>query len=540
MQRSVPDPALKDQSINSVRFIFIGFSLLLVAHVLLCFAGFYSFYGGDDINFARYAGELNNSGISTARAVDHFQLRWTPIYITALFYRVFGVNDISSALYALGCLLGCGWLIYQMQKNEGWKTCLMTCTLFFFGRSVIFYSHRLLADPGICLAVLTMYFACRNLQHRNIAGGLWFALAFIGAVMTKESIVIALPVFGLFLIYDLIKRKAQKFWFSAVFFSAVFLFMYLLYFRITTGDWLFRYHLLHRNSYMNACSFDQLPAIATVRRISYQLWQAMLLNGDFIVLIPGLAALFYLPVAPPQRKDLFALTTLLLLSNFMTISWNSYVPLCHDPRHFLFIMPFAALAGGRMLSTFIIQPARYRMLPALYALATLIIFLSETGSTKYLYLGCCLLTVGVSVLPRFIRLFVPGFVLIFSLNHLIDFVKPLYPFHNDNKFVAREIRKYVPKSSTIYSRGVTGEMAAYFLGFRQGEYQFKPVDSLRGQGAAMPYFLLDGKNDWLSKEQVLAIPGARLIVTQNQAALFTGNPAFFQRLSAFYLDYRSK
>jgi hypothetical protein len=540
MQRDVQYPVLKGQSLNSVRLIFISFSLLLVAHVMLCFAGFYN---GDDINFARYAGEIKNFGISSAKAVDHFQLRWTPIWFTAFFYSIFGVNDISSALYALGCMLGCGWLIYRMQKNEGWKVCLFTCALFFLGRSVLFYSHRLLADPGICLAVLTMYYACRNLQHRNIAGGFLFAFAFICAVMTKESIIIALPFFGLLFCNDLLKKRALQFWFFALFFSGIFSLIYLSYFRFTTGDWFFRYHLLYQNSYKNICSFDQLPASATLRRIGYQLWQAMLLNGDLIVLIPGIAAIFYLPAKAQHRKDLFAFTSFLLLANFMTISWSSYVPLCHDPRHFLFIMPFAALTGGRMLALFVSNPSQYRILPVLYVLATIVIFLSNTGSTKYLYLACSLLTVAVTLLPRLRMLMIPGFIVVFALNYVIDFIKPFYPFHDDNRFVARELRNHVAKKSFIYSRGFAGEMAEYFLGFPPGEYQFKSIDSMPEsftRNAAKQYFLLDGKNDLLTKEEVQAFPGAQLIVSRNQAALFTGNAEFFKHVSAFYRDHRSR
>ena len=36
---------------------------------------------------------------------------------------------------------------------------------------------------------------------------------------------------------------------------------------------------------------------------------------------------------------------LLLSSNFMTISWTGYNPICLDPRHHLFLIPIAALAA---------------------------------------------------------------------------------------------------------------------------------------------------------------------------------------------------
>src|ERR1044072_2340816 len=91
--------------------IFIGFSVLLFIHIVLVFAGFYN---NDDINYARYAADIVHKGASFSPASNHYQLRWTVIFVTAFFYKLFGINAFSSTLCSFISFVLCGYILKKV------------------------------------------------------------------------------------------------------------------------------------------------------------------------------------------------------------------------------------------------------------------------------------------------------------------------------------------------------------------------------------------------------------------------------------------
>src|SRR6185312_992901 len=140
------------------KLILFGFLLLMLLHVIFTFAGF---YGNDDINYARHASEIVHKGISFSPALDQYQLRWATVYSTAFFYWLFGINTFTSTLSSTISLALCGLLLYKILRYKKTSIYFLSIVLFFFGRSIIFYSHRLLPDPTMCLAVFWMYYSYR-------------------------------------------------------------------------------------------------------------------------------------------------------------------------------------------------------------------------------------------------------------------------------------------------------------------------------------------------------------------------------------------
>ena len=311
------------------KIIVSSFILLLLIHVIFTFAGF---YGNDDINYARYAAEVAHNGISFSPALDQYQLRWVTVYSTALFYWLFGINTFTSTLSSTISFVLCGILLHKILCCKKTGIYFLSMTLFFFARSIIFYSHRLLPDPTMCLAILWMYYSYRSYnlkKQRYFSYGIQFSVALFMAILTKETIIIALPLFLIFFLKDIFKRQNLQFWKIVILISFISLIAYLSYFKITTGDFFYRYSVLLKKSYFNECSFDKLPFIYTLRRIGYELWKAMLLNGDFLVLLPGIISVIYIKKIKREsikRMDIFSFLILLVCSNFMSISVSSYVP----------------------------------------------------------------------------------------------------------------------------------------------------------------------------------------------------------------------
>ncbi len=498
------------------KLILAGFVAALFIHLVFVFA---NFYNNDDINYARYAAGIVNNGISFSPAADHYQLRWTTIYTSALFFKLFGINSFASTLCSFISIVLCGVLLKKIMKAYKPVVYLLSLLLFFFAHSILFYMHRLLPDPAMCLAVLWMYTAYRSYYlhgQRPVSYGLQFSFALLLAVLTKETIIIALPLFVLFFLLDVFQKKHLQFWLYATVASIILITLYLLLFKITTGSFFYRYNVLQSHNYFTECSFDKLPFIYTVQRIGYQLWHAMLLNGDLLLLLPALAALFYTKkikaYATVENIDARSFVVLLCAANFMTISFTAYIPLCHDPRHFLFLFPFAAIIAGPMLLAYYKAPGKFLLLPLFLAIATAFIFYLHGGTTKYLYLLFTLLLLArfaIFLLKNRLQvytLFVTATVILFSINYSIDFLKPPYPYYWGHKKIVDRVFAGKNITATIFSADApSGELTEFFLHFNTGSLKVLPMDSVKPVNSGTLYYLLVGDINGAAKQRADSI-----------------------------------
>ena len=210
--------------IRSRWLIFAAFILLIILHHYFVFLGLYD---NDDINYARLSALISRGDDLDAYRDFHLTYRWVTIYATALLYKILGINDFSSSAFTTLCIIATGLFIKKLTDRQPVKIYVLSLVLFF------------------------------------------------------------LPLILVLLIQDIRKKAALKFWSVAAVVTAAGLGGYLLYFHITTGDWLYRYHVVLANAYFNGCSFDILPFSVTLDRITTGLWHSFLLNGDMIYLVTG-------------------------------------------------------------------------------------------------------------------------------------------------------------------------------------------------------------------------------------------------------------
>lgn len=485
------------------KIIFTSFALLLLIHMVFVFAGFYN---NDDIKYAKYAAKIASNGITFTPAASHYEVRWTVIVVTAFFYKLFGIGSFTSLLCSFLSLLFCGWLLHRMMRNDKLPVYFLSLLFFFFAHSIIFYMHRLLPDPAMCLIVLWMYLSYRTYRLRDerpLWYALQFALAILLAVITKETIIIVMPLFILFFLNDVFRKKQFAFWKYTVPLVAGFLFLYLFYFKLTTGSFFYRYQLLREGSYTTGCSYDVLPFTDTLKRIGYELWINLMLNGDMLILLPAIAGCInrnkLAEMTGLPRTDVVAFIVLLLSANFMTVSFTSYVPLCPDPRHFLFLFPFAALLAGPVLYAYFKRPQEFLILPLLIIPATVVMFATGAGNTKYIYLLFTILLTVVYLARQSSRneysvsVYIVLFTAVFSLNYLVDFIKPPYPYYRDHKKIIEEVFAGRKRDAKLFSADdFSGEMTKFFLSYHTGSLHILPMDSARTTTGSNLYYLLAG------------------------------------------------
>ena len=482
---------------------FAFFIAAVIVHHAFVYLGVYT---ADDINYERFAMEATSGNYSPFDAGHLVQHRWMVIYITSVFYKFFGINEINSSASGLLCVFSVGYLIKLILKRESFHVYVLALLLYFLNYHTFFSTHKMFADSPVSLfGFLTFYIYQRASAH---AGGKYFLYALCFSVsafcimLSKETVVLFLPLFLIFLVRDFRSKRMTRFWIQAIIVSAALLFLYLLAFKIAKGDWFYRYHRLRMENY--PCSFDLFPFIETAKRIGYLLWNAFLLNGDLIVYLFGVCGFIYRNKIkqPPQMKEFgFAAVILLLTSNFISFSLTSYVPLCQDPRHFIFIVPFAAISGSYLLKSYFEQPAKYPLLLLSFGLATLAIFAVGGGEMKYIYL---LVLLGLIFIylnwffkkkPLNYWLCFAYFLLCFAIRPFYDLVHNEFAYYTDHKKLVKTVFGNEIRRGTVYSEDrMTTEINEYFLDFHTGDVRFKDVHQYSAGMTQSPdtYLLING------------------------------------------------
>lgn len=494
------------------RLIFFGFITLLLLHTIFVFTGFYN---NDDIVYARYAASIAKNGIPFGPATNQYQLRWTTVYFAAFFFKLLGINTFATTLFSFFSTVLCGAILKKVLQDYDPLIYLLSLTAFFFCHSILFYMHRLLPDSAMCLAVFWMYTSYRNLsanKQSQVKKGLHFSAGLLLAILTKETIIIVLPLFIAFFVLDLLKRRRMHFWLVVMAASFFGIGLYLLYFKLTTGSFFYRYNVLQLRSYFSECSFDQLPLSFTLKRIGYGLWNAMLLNGDLLVLLPATTAFIYrkkiTAFTGVRNIDFFAFLFLLLAANFMTTSFTKYIPLCQDPRHFLFLFPFAALIAGPLLYAYFKEPLKFLLLPAFLVVATIAIFYVKGGTTKYLYLLFSIILIARLVLKYtgskcYVKIFITSFVSLSFISYIIEFIRPPFPYYFDHKkIVEKNIAGNNLTGKLFSADAFSGEITEFFLQFNTGSLQVLPMDSVKPVNHGNLYYLLVGDINPAAKSKI--------------------------------------
>ncbi|WP_153797936.1 ArnT family glycosyltransferase [Foetidibacter luteolus] len=477
------------------------FTGLLFIHLMVNFCGF---YGNDDVKYASLAAGMFNGGYAAGTINDHFSFRWVAILATAVFYKLVGVTAVSSALFSFACFIVTAVGIQYFLKKEKAVVQLAVLALFFLNYTVIFYSHRLLPDAGIALFVFfawLFYYRQRFGGYQPLVDAAGFSMSLSLAMLTKETIIITLPLWVYLFITDVYHKRNISFWKFAIAFFVAGLFLYMLYFRVVYNDWLYRYHLLVQTNLAYSDGTGVLSPAGVVKRVLYDLWKALLLNGDMQYLIPAIAAFIY-------RKSLWAETKhhaiatafiiLLVLADVMSFSFTGYAPLPPDPRHFMFLIPFAVICGGYMLVAFFNSPQRYPLLPMFFLLAAVIIWFLPVGNTRHIYLAlAALFTARLLVKRMWPVLAFAGWVSIMLGNYLYDFVKPQYSFYFDQKKIVQTSFYNTVQPAVVYTgEPQTADMGNYFLGFNKKNVLFRCLRNGTGTGetgnATANYLLLNG------------------------------------------------
>lgn len=527
-------------------FILAIFILFTIAHHGYAFFGHYGF---DDLHYARLANALLHGDVDYT---DHYSYRFAILIPTALAYALFGVNDFASALPPLFCTFLILYLVFAALRQYSNYTLVLGLGLTACSNWLLFYSDKLMPDIYVALAVMLAVFIVDRYKYssdyskpQRYALGLVAALGF--GWLAKETIVLALPMLLAWALVDLIQRRHLQFWGYTTFYGLLVLGTYFTLIWAITGNFFERLDAIASNSYLNACSYDQQSIQVLLKRLYYDFFA---LTSTEVILFSFVFIAAYLLrkegwklFKQADSLSFYTSSALLLLfsSNFMSISLKAYVPMCLDPRHYLFLIPVAAVPAARILGEFLEEKKYGGQLLLFLALTTLFLYYINGQLFEKPYLPSLILVAGFYFLPSK----APVFKLLFTLLFLgILLIGPIQQVQYARKVQYRAQRaityqQFIDKNEPCYiiTDPVQQRLGEYYGGFspnRKDQFlSFEQVnfDSLDGR---KQYLYLNWHTQYLSGLSSADLPDyVRNLDT-------TANPAVYQNKALNLAIYELK
>jgi len=372
-------------------------SILLIYIIIVFlyhFFGYTGHFGYDDLHYAELAVDLLHGSVNFE---DHYAYRFPVILFTSLSYLIFGISDLASSLPALAITITILIIVFSTLRNKGPKETIIGLSICTFSSWFLFYSDKLMPDIYVALSVIWALaiihrYKYKSDKSRTVLFAFLFAFSLLFGFMSKGTIVLMLPLILFLLITDIVRKRDLKFWVYSAISGIGLLALYLFAIWLFTGNVMKRFEVIADNSYLNLCSYDQQSLKILLKRIFLGFFELSIFQSLATGFIFVFAILFqrkglrYFKLDDSFSFFLVSAVILFLSANFMTISPNSYAPMCLDPRHYLFLVPVVSIPASKIIvDYFESKKAALQIIIALICITIISFFLQ--GSTFWkLYL----------------------------------------------------------------------------------------------------------------------------------------------------------
>jgi hypothetical protein len=235
-----------------------------------------------------------------------------------------------------------------------------------------------------------------------------------------------------------------------------------------------RFEVIADNSYLNPCSYDQQSLQILLKRIFFGFFELSIFQSLATAFIFIFAALIqrkrqgYFSLKDSFSFFLTSATVLFLSSSFMSISLRSYSPMCLDPRHYLFLVPVAAIPASTIIVNYLESKRFALQIIIVLVFVTTVSFFLEGSAFWKLYLPMTILfslyyltRAGKRTQLLFIWLFL-------AILLLIPVEMGTYAKKVDYRMQRRIIKEKVLESRTdhlVISNEVQKRLLDYYSGF---------------------------------------------------------------------------
>lgn len=463
-------------------------------------------FGYDDMLYARLSHGILQGNWDLS---NHFTFRWSVLFPTALSYRLFGVSDFSSALPAwLSSWVAVGVVLWSLRRY-GWPVALLGIGFVLLHYWTLYYSDKLMADIPMATGVTVAVWLVARARYRTPGRHHpWLALGWAAALLygflAKGTVLLTLPLWLWLAGGDVWHKRHLRFWGWATVWGSLLLGTYLALMYAWTGDPLARFGAIAANAYQNVCSYELQPAWVLWRRVSTGWAFNLLMQGSWpaLMVLLGMLGQPRLYQQPEQRFWVQSLLLLLGAANFMTISLDFYQPMCEGVRHYLYLIPVAAIAVSPALWHMLQQPRRSRW-PAAWMLgATLLAWYQGYETAWWLYApltGVLLLRWSLPARWRVGGLLLGGWVMalaLFPAKHSLQNSRGRYPARRD---VVVPVLRQLDPAIPVLTDDVWSHMGPYYEGFAPNRQRYLTFQMLDTMSLVPPFYLLsDGRGQYFS------------------------------------------
>lgn len=399
---------------DSRLWVLLGLGLLLIVHHIW---GYYGHYGFDDIvGYGYYAQQWAN-GQAFFLNEDFFSYRWGFIAPTSIFYALFGVNDHVSALLPTIIYLSTALLVTRVMRLERRGVAAFAALLYGLDNWTLYYSDKLMADTSVALATLLAFSAIARERFEASQSGqnaLLLTASVFWGYLSKQSILLLFPVFVLLMLIDVIKGRHRRFWGYTVVGCISVGGAYLAWIYMLTGNPFERFVAVNQGVVDNLgagrsfafCNYSIQEKAALYYRIFAEMGLKFLDSGmalSLLLALPTLLAQKWHTLWQTQNFTAywaFVWLLSLLSSNFMTTSYEAYLPICPDIRHFLMLIPLAAVVAAPSVVNFAKNKKRGKYFLFSFGVGAVLAVFFTKGNMRWLYVGIEGLIVLRMLLPN--------------------------------------------------------------------------------------------------------------------------------------------
>lgn len=465
---------------------YIGISCLvsffLVFHYLF---GYLGHYGYDDVlGYMYQAAQVVQGNFELGD--DHYAYRWGIIFLTALSYSIFGIQDTAGALMPMLITLTTSLLIFWVLRKQAFLVGLLAVLIFTLNEWTLFYSDKVMPDilvalTGFGLFALLWHLRYQAKQPSAVKYALGFSSILLFAFLSKETIILLLPVFFLIFVADIRQKQHLQFWKYNILFSIALFALYFSFIKLQTGSFMYRFKAIELGGYFNPCSYDQLPIEHMIERLTTGLFYLFTKSSLMVCLVLALPSLLQHKIKEllqfSNERAFWAAVLILSFfsSYYMTISYKSYIPMCGtDVRHFLYLAPLAAVSAAPYLHDFF-KTKRYAAILSIGSLAVFALsYWQEYEVTYPAYLSILVVIVLRVLIPisflkdKITTLFTVGLTIALALPawYNMQYARTI-EYTKQRAMIYKYLAPDAPQKTLVVTNIIQRNFGEYYMGFNK-------------------------------------------------------------------------
>lgn len=509
-------------------YTFLGVILLLITHHLFAYFGH---YGYDDIMGYAYYGKKWADGNLFFLNDDFFSYRWGFISFTGFFYALFGMSDSVSAITPSLVFLITVLLLFRATKNYNpWVGCL-AAIIYSLDNWTLFYADKLMPDTSVALCAFGALLLLQEYRYTNHNKPIAYALAISSVLLMgflcKQTILLLFPVFFYFFLLDIVQRKHLKFWLTTTLSCIILGSLYLGFIYALTGDPMMRFRVAEAGHAANLgrsfahCNYAAQSWSALLNRISFGFITLLFANGLMLSIILAMGASLgkkwksVLTAVTQEHYWILVLALSFLASNLMTTSYKAYQPMCLDIRHFLYLVPIAAVVAAPRLYQFI----QHKSFSVSFLFATWLgtgMSFFFVDATMFLsYLGVSLSLTLCFLFPsqkgfKLIAIF--GLVASLAFANKTNITEATKNGYTTQRKAVYQLFKHTTTPTIVFTDPIERNFAQYLLEFDTTSltkfYTYDAIDTLHIPSNTAVFVLVNGYTQYMSHVPYETLPQA--------------------------------